>query len=255
MKSKILNTLKQIENEYEIKILYACESGSRAWGYPSKNSDYDVRFIYIHRPSWYLLIDPQMDFIEQPISESLDINGWELQKCLKLYRKSNPTILEWIHSSLFYTQPYSTVEKLRQHTQDIFSPIACLYHYIHMAQKNFRKERELRINVKAYFNILRPILAARWIEKYGQFPPVQFTTLVEKMMPTSDLKYEVKCLLDSKIKGEVSVTTKTLIDDFIENELNRLLEYVKNIEVEFKNPTPLLNIIFLECMEEVWKGE
>jgi uncharacterized protein len=253
VKKIILESLKQIENKHEVKILFACESGSRAWGYSNKNSDYDVRFIYIHRPSWYLSIDPQRDFIELPVSKSLDVNGWELQKCLKLYRKSNPTILEWIHSNLHYTQPYSTVEKLRHHTQDVFSPIACLYHFIHMAQKNFRKEQNESINVKNYFNILRPILAAKWIENYGQFPPVEFTKLVEKMMPIGDLKQEINCLLASKINGEFSVTKNTLINDFIQNEIKRLTEYVKNIEVENENPTPLLNTIFLDCMKEVWK--
>jgi uncharacterized protein len=95
MKQKIIEEIKKIEGTYKVKVLYACESGSRAWGFPSKNSDYDVRFIYIHEEDWYLSIDQKRDVIELPINDLLDINGWELTKALRLFRKSNPPLLEW----------------------------------------------------------------------------------------------------------------------------------------------------------------
>ena len=97
MKEHILQVIKQIELKYEVKILFACESGSRAWGLHSKDSDYDVRFIYVHKPSWYLSIDEKRDVIEIPKQDNLsfsvdpllDMNGWELIKALRLFRKSN----------------------------------------------------------------------------------------------------------------------------------------------------------------------
>lgn len=109
MKEIIISKLKEIENEYQVKILYAVESGSRAWGFPSKDSDYDVRFIYIHQPQWYLSIDPQgigakRDVIEVPINDLLDISGWEITKALRLFRKSNPPLLEWLRSNIIYDQ-------------------------------------------------------------------------------------------------------------------------------------------------------
>lgn len=87
--------LSQIEREKDVKVIYACESGRRAWGFPSEDSDFDVRFIYVHRPDWYLSISKRRDVIEKPISGNLDISGWDLQKALRLFRISNPPLMEW----------------------------------------------------------------------------------------------------------------------------------------------------------------
>jgi len=88
--------LRRIEQTYDVRVLYACESGSRAWGFASQDSDYDVRFLYVHSRDWYLSIEDRRDVIEEPISEGLDISGWELRKTLRLLRKSNPPLLEWL---------------------------------------------------------------------------------------------------------------------------------------------------------------
>ncbi|WHZ03885.1 nucleotidyltransferase domain-containing protein [Neobacillus sp. YX16] len=254
MKVEIIRKLKHIEKEYDIKILYACESGSRSWGQHNINSDYDIRFIYIHRPNWYLTIDSQKDFIELPISEKLDITGWELQKCLKSYRKSNPTILECIHSKVVYLKSGLTVNKLRYHTKDIFSPKACLYHYLHMGDKNYRR-KNVKNKVKNYFNILRPILSARWIEANSQYPSVEFSVLVEKMVPTVEIKEEIQNLIVKKSNGESTVSNVENINEFINNEIKRLFEYVKTIETNIKDPTPLLNDLFLDSLRESWEIE
>ena len=94
--------LRRIEQAYDVRVLYACESGSRAWGFASQDSDYDVRFIYVHSRDWYLSIEDRRDVIEEPISDSLDISGWELRKTLRLLRKSNPPLLEWLKSPVVY---------------------------------------------------------------------------------------------------------------------------------------------------------
>src|SRR4029078_9708652 len=107
MREKIELELERIEKENDVKILFAVESGSRAWGFPSKDSDYDVRFIYVHKKDWYLSIDQKRDVIELPINNLLDINGWELRKALKLFRKSNPPLMEWLHSGIVYYQAFS----------------------------------------------------------------------------------------------------------------------------------------------------
>jgi len=98
MISRIEQELSEIEIKYSVKIIYACESGSRAWGFASENSDYDVRFIYAHTKDWYLTIDEKRDVIEIPIDGDLDINGWDIRKSLMLLRKSNSPLLEWISS-------------------------------------------------------------------------------------------------------------------------------------------------------------
>ncbi|KKI93970.1 hypothetical protein WQ54_00010 [Bacillus sp. SA1-12] len=251
MKKKIFEILKQIEIEKDIKIVYACEAGSRAWGYSDENSDYDVRFIYIHRPCWYLKIDHHRDVIELPVNEILDVNGWDLQKCLKLYRKSNPSLLEYIYSPLQYMHGFSTVERLRKHTHNIFSQKACLYHYLHMAEKNTKKQM-VSNEVKYYINILRPLLAARWIETYKEFPPVDLAKLIENTALEQLIKEEIASIFTKKRSGEKKVTNISLLQEFFESEINRLDEYTKNLYETIENSTALLNGIFLDTLYEVW---
>ena len=102
MRDKILEQLGQIERDHNVTIILACESGSRAWDFPSADSDYDVRFVYAHTAQWYLSILPGRDVIEIPVGPILDINGWDVRKALQLLRKSNCSILEWLSSPIRY---------------------------------------------------------------------------------------------------------------------------------------------------------
>ncbi len=138
MRERIFQQLEIIEADKDVRILYACESGSRAWGFPSKDSDFDVRFIYVHPTSWYLSIDDKRDVIEKNIDDCLDISGWELRKALRLFRKSNPPLLEWLQSPVVYLEKHKTADKLRDLRVVYFSPKSCLYHYLQMARRNYR---------------------------------------------------------------------------------------------------------------------
>lgn len=97
-----MDHVSNIEAERGVRVLYACESGSRGWGFASPDSDYDVRFIYVHPLPWYLRVSAQRDVIEVPISDELDINGWELRKALGLLKKGNATLIEWLDSPVVY---------------------------------------------------------------------------------------------------------------------------------------------------------
>ena len=137
----IVQYLCDIEKEFKVKILYACESGSRAWGFPSKNSDYDVRFIYVHPPEYYLSVDFERkpDVIEIPIEGDLDINGWDLRKALQLFRKSNPPLKEWLESPIVYKESSDgTIQKLRDLSKSSYSETSCMYHYYSMTKNNLR---------------------------------------------------------------------------------------------------------------------
>src|SRR5699024_2378147 len=141
LKETILKSLLKIEEDFNVKILYAVESGSRAWEFPSKDSDYDVRFIYVHRKENYLTIDQmgigeKRDVIELPINDLLDISGWELTKALRLFRKSNPPLMEWLHSRIVYYQAFSTIDQMKELSKNIFAPSSCLHHYLNMARNN-----------------------------------------------------------------------------------------------------------------------
>lgn len=110
----IVKDLARIERQHGVRILLAVESGSRAWGFPSPDSDYDVRFLYVHPADWYLALDPRRDVIEQPISKDLDINGWDLRKALHLLCRSNATLGEWLVSPIVYKEDRAAAQMLRR---------------------------------------------------------------------------------------------------------------------------------------------
>jgi uncharacterized protein len=263
MREHIIEIIKQIEIDYDVKILYACESGSRAWGFPSKDSDYDVRFIYVHKKNWYLSIDHNRDVIEIPkndpisinIHELLDVSGWELTKSLKLFRKSNPPLLEWLKSSIVYYEAFSTTEKMSELASNIFAPNSCLYHYLNMAKGNYRDYLQgQEVKIKKYFYVLRPILAAKWIEKYNSIPPIEFQSLVEAIVTDGDLKKAIDLLLKRKMAGD-ELNLEPRIDPinlFLNEEIIRLEEYARSLSVDVKDPIERLNQIFRETLEEVW---
>ncbi|MEH7156234.1 nucleotidyltransferase domain-containing protein [Neobacillus drentensis] len=255
MKEKILAEIQKIEEQYEVKICLAVESGSRAWGFPSKDSDYDVRFIYVHKKDWYLSIDQKREVIELPINELLDINGWELRKALRLFRKSNPPLMEWLHSGIVYYQAFSLVDKMKMIQDQVFMPQSALYHYLNMAKGNFRDYlRGDQVKIKKYFYVLRPVLACLWIEKYNTVPPIEFQTLVEELLEEGLLKQEIRTLLERKISGdELNLEPKvTAINEFLEKEIIRIEEYTKTLSGQKVDLTPRLDDLFRKVLDEVW---
>ncbi|WP_442599708.1 nucleotidyltransferase domain-containing protein [Neobacillus sp. D3-1R] len=260
----ILKLLKQVEIEFEVKVLYACESGSRAWGYPSTESDFDMRFIYVHQPNWYLSIDDHRDVIEIPKKDRLsiethsllDVNGWELKKALKLLRKSNPTLLEWLHTDMVYYEAYSTINRMKWISSKNFDPIPCLFHYLKMARRNIKDYLHgEKVKIKKYFTILRPIFAAKWIKEYGSFPPVEFEQILNGVLQEGELKDYIFYLLERKKAGE-EVDKQPRIDYLqhsLEAELMDIEAYTKNMNPIKVEPTKQLNELFRETLTEVWK--
>ncbi|PJN89747.1 nucleotidyltransferase domain-containing protein [Bacillus sp. mrc49] len=256
MKEKIIEELKGIEAAYDVKILYACESGSRAWEFPSKDSDYDVRFIYIHKQDWYLSIDKKRDVIELPINDELDINGWELTKALRLFRKSNPPLHEWLNSGIVYHQAYSIAGKLKEMSDKVYVPAAALYHYLNMAKGNYRNYlQNEQVKIKKYFYVLRPVMACLWIEKYNTIPPMAFPALLEGIIPGGPLKMEIQTLLTRKINGEeLDLEPRiAVIHDFLEKEMAHLTNYAKTLDMKPGDPTEYLDQLFRDALDEAWK--
>ena len=136
MRDRIIEKLKQIEREKGVEILYAVESGSRAWGFASPDSDYDIRFIYKHDMNYYLSLWEQTDVIEFMTEDDLDGSGWDLRKTVKLLAKSNAPLLEWLFSPVVYFENEAFVTQMRRLSQDCFSSVACLHHYL-VTTKNF----------------------------------------------------------------------------------------------------------------------
>lgn len=178
MKDKIIEKLQQIEREKGVEILYAVESGSRAWGFASPDSDYDIRFIYKHNLNYYLSLWEQTDVIEFMTEDDLDGSGWDLRKTVRLLAKSNAPLLEWLFSPVVYYENEAFVTQMRSLAKDCFSPVACLHHYLGTT-KNFMDVCQAEeVKLKSYFYALRTALAGKWIIEHNSFPPVDFMELL-----------------------------------------------------------------------------
>ncbi len=252
---EIKSRLLEIEKQENVQIFYACESGSRAWGFPSEDSDFDVRFLYLHQKNWYLSVDVEEkpDVIERPISDMLDISGWDLRKALKLLRKSNPPLLEWLNSPIVYLENFTIADRIRKIVPEFYSPKASLYHYLHMAQGNFREYlRGDIVWVKKYFYVLRPLLAIRWIESKSEVVPMEFETLVEHSVDSPELKGAIENLLERKKQGQELDREPRIeiISEFVERELQRL-ESKLTEQNKPKPPTEKLNELFRNAIDEV----
>ena len=254
MEEAIRSRLDAIEAGENVRIVYACESGSRAWGFPSADSDYDVRFLYVRPAEWYLSIDEKRDVIELPVEDGLDINGWDLRKALRLFRKSNPPLLEWLGSPIVYLERGAVAGRLRELAQAYYSPSACLYHYLHMARGNFREYlRGEIVWIKKYFYVLRPLLAMSWIEQGLGVVPTDFNVLLNKLVIEPNLRVEIERLLAAKRAGAELDRGPRIepINGFIERELERW-EKQKIVSHRPTDFTDKLDELFRESLAEVW---
>lgn len=254
MIEEIRKKLFEIQAKENVQIFYACESGSRAWGFPSANSDYDVRFLYLREKDWYLSINVELkrDVIERPIDDELDISGWDVRKALGLLRKSNPPLLEWLSSPTVYLQDDVLIEKFRGLAPLCYSPTACTYHYLNMARGNYREYlKGDEVTVKKYFYVLRPLLAIRWIEETSDIVPMEFGIMVDSLVTDPKLKDEIEKLIERKKQGEELKREPKIdvISRFIEQEIERLQS--RKIDKRDEKPlVELLNKTFREMLDE-----
>ena len=228
VRQRILDELRAIERQHRVTILFACESGSRGWGFASPDSDYDVRFIYAHRLPWYVSVFPQRDVIERPIDDVLDVSGWDLRKALGLLHASNPTLIEWLRSPIIYHQHSDVMTAFNALAAQHFSRTRGWHHYVAMAKKTFRGYLQGdAVRTKKYLYVLRPLLAARWIERHAHgTPPMPFVALAEAVLdPAHDaaLIAAINDLLAVKMRaGEAALgPRRAVLHAFIEQELAR----------------------------------
>lgn len=253
-KDNILEKLKEAEEKEQVEILYAVESGSRGWGFESKDSDYDVRFIYVHPQDWYLSIENKRDIIEYPVSNSLDISGWDIKKALKLFKASNPPLYEWLNSPIVYLERSNFVQKLRDLMPQFYSPVSCLHHYLSMAKGNYKAYlMKEKVRIKKYFYVLRPVFACIWIEKYKTMPPMEFEKLFGAQELDPKLINEIQQLLDRKRSGEELDLNNRIedINNFLEEKINYFEGYTKTFKAEGSRGVNSLDRLFRETLSEL----
>ncbi len=231
IRTEIMNRLRAAEEEHNVRIIYACESGSRAWGFASTDSDYDVRFIYVRDESWYLSFDIEYrrDVIEYPILDEIDCGGWDIKKALYLFTRTNGAFLEWLNSPIKYIEDGEFANNMRAIAPVALNKTALCYHYSHMARRNAQEYLSKdKVKLKKYFYILRPLLAIRFIEKYNMPPPVEFEKLVMEVAPENIVPSINELIVLKRSLPELGVGCPiSVINEFIDSELDRHGEVFK----------------------------
>jgi len=251
VQTEILSRLKATEESKQVRILMAIESGSRAWGFASPNSDYDVRFIYVHEKDWYVDVgfEEKRDVIEYDITDDIDLNGWDVRKSLRLFSKSNPAFVEWIQSPITYIEKGIFRQKVVNLLPEVYSTDKGIYHYRSMAKTNYRGYlRSDLVPLKKYFYVLRPLLSIKWLEEYKTPAPIEFHRLLALTQDQALLDAIDELLEKKKSAKEMELSPAVpILNDFIETELGRLEKFKAN-EKSSKSSARLLNELFHQIL-------
>ena len=250
IRNEILDKLSEIEEKENVRIIYAVESGSRAWGVESPDSDYDVRFIYVRDKDDYLKLQEMRDVIEWQLDNVLDINGWDLKKTLIQFHKGNATLFEWANSPIVYKKS-DEWQVVYEGAKKYFSKKIALYHYYGTANNTFKQYlQDDVVRYKKYIYALRPLLACKYIEDNHSIPPVRFDELLMQKLP-EDLSDEIDKMLDIKSRSDEKNLNPQLpvIKSYIENEINRYEQLIKTMDDDRTADWETLNKLFLEILE------
>src|SRR5690606_13582458 len=253
VRTEIVSRLEKVEKEHDVRILFAIESGSRAWGFSSPNSDFDVRFIYMRDPSWYQSVDleERRDVVEYPIVDDIDLNGWDVRKALRLFWKSNPAFVEWTQSPIIYSEVSDFRSRALRALPQIYAPEKGVYHYRSMAKTNFRGYlKEPMVRLKKYFYVLRPLLAARWVESTRSAAPIEFDKLLSLVSDGPVLEAIHALLINKRGTPELGMAPAVPeLNRFIEAELS---QEVHEIPKKSRDPrvVDLLNDMFHSTLRE-----
>lgn len=249
MEELIKLKLREIEQKENIKILHCVESGSRAWGFASPDSDYDVRFIYVRPKEFYLRLDKTRDVIEWQLDDTLDINGWDISKALSLLYKSNPTLFEWNSSPIVY-KTTNEWESIAAIINKYFVAKSGLYHYLSTAKSNYREYlKGETVRLKKYFYVLRPLLACKWILAEGTPPPMLFSELMAKYLDESILEDVLK-LLDLKMNNpEITEGNRfKKVNEYLDKTILEIEEQIKSLPSTHEPTWNELNNVFLSII-------
>ena len=218
--------LAEIEAAEGVRVLYAAESGSRAWGFASPDSDYDIRFLYRHSADWYLSLTEPRDVIERPLTpERFDLAGWDLRKALRLFLHSNPPLHEWLVSPVVYIDRDGLAERLRARAHTTYSRHAVGMHYLGTVKRN-RRDHFLRpgpVREKRYFYSLRPLCTLLWLLDRDGLPPMDRPTLLDGVRVADAVRAEMARLIAAKREDpeKREGPRNAVLDDWIDQVIAR----------------------------------
>ena len=196
---QILEQLHKVESDHQVHIPIAIESGSRAWGFASPDSDYDCRFIYVHKRDWYLSVFGGRDTIEYTPDAIFDVSGWDVRKVVSHLVKSNAVMLEWLCSDVVYCMDEKIRAQLWSLGEAFFNPIAAGWHYLSMARNKLAEiEEGETAKIKKYFYVLRPLTCIRYIHTHGKIPHMRYQENLAAIPLPAVIREEIERLLEEK---------------------------------------------------------
>lgn len=234
----ITSRLAGLRQEHHVAIPLAVESGSRAWGFPSPDSDYDARFVFVRRLDDYLSPWARRDVIEIPLEGEYDVNGWELGKALKLMLKGNAVILEWLQSPIVYEMDRQFRDEFLALAQRHSDRRSVGLHYLHLGERQWRTyfaDGQGEVAIKKVFYALRPAAALRWIARHEDavVPPMNFTVLMDASDPPAHIRRYVSELMERKAitreLGQAPLAAE--LSEFITGEYEQARQWLPGLQV------------------------
>lgn len=237
MKEKILTLLHDLEKKHNIRILMAVSYGSRSFGYASAESDWDVRFIYVHRPEWYFSITKTEDTVKLMLDdEDIDMEGYDLKKALALLAKTNPNESDWLHANDYLIVDEDFLQTMRAFEAQCYNVHHALHHFLSISRKHNQRYLEKEVTVKRFVYYMRGLMSCRWVEKHGSHPPVVVDELIDATITDNEMVREkAHRLLELKRKGrshDMAIVDAQLADYMfdLQNHYEQLMPQYKDVK-------------------------
>ena len=247
MNEEILKALKRVEAKENCKILFAAESGSRAWGFASPDSDYDIRVVYVKPESWYFdITEKKSDTFEAMLPGDLDISAWELRKSLQHVAKCNPSFYEWINSPIIYFADETFLNEIKNRLPVFFNPIRAAYHYLYLSENSWRTVNEQKqITYKKLFYALRGLFCALWSIQKKTMPPTEFELLLrDDLIPKEILTLIPELKAQKELVNEkAKLTLPNHLYQFYLTQKIYIKQQIEAMHFEYPAVDPLNNLL------------
>lgn len=248
MRVLVPQTLRKMEQEHGVRVLFAAEAGSRSRGTATDRSDFDVRFIYIRPRADYLRLEGVRDVLELPVDDIWDLSGWDLHKTLRLLHSGNTQIWEWMNSPIVYWDE-GFAQRFRHLLAQYFSARSMANYYLNMAQIHLKRAQGDSVKVKLYLFTAQYLMAARYVLEHRGFPPMDFRELTAPM--PEPFRSEVAQLLQQKLTrpDQPVAEPREGLYDFLAREIETVRTGIRELPAEATPDWKALNDFFLKELQ------
>jgi uncharacterized protein len=254
MKELVQKALSEVELNHGVKVIYAADGGSRAFGFASEQSDYDVRFIYYYPLKNYVSVNKPKEVIDQKVNDQMELHGWDLLKAMRLFQSTNPSFIEWLFSPIVYLEKGEFALNCRALALKNCSLKKLSYHYLNMVKQNHKSylEGKKEVSVKHYLYVIRSLLCIKWIRDFSSPPPTAFVEILDAVKLPEKLYENINNLISIKKKGVTKIVpANRYINEFIKEEAAMSAQTIESLPNRGFNKEELNKIVW--SVVNVWK--